>query len=58
MRIVKRVVRRGFFGSKPFLLAASKAPFGGTMHSCMGRKGGTEGIRDYLEVKSSQMVWA
>jgi succinate-semialdehyde dehydrogenase/glutarate-semialdehyde dehydrogenase len=39
-------------------MAASEAPFGGTAFSGMGREGGVEGIRDYLDVKSSQMVWA
>lgn len=40
------------------LMAASEAPFGGTNHSRMGGEGGIEGIRDYRDVKSSQMVWA
>jgi succinate-semialdehyde dehydrogenase/glutarate-semialdehyde dehydrogenase len=45
-------------GINSFAMAASEAPFGGTNHSGMGREGGTEGIRDYLDVKSSQMVWS
>jgi succinate-semialdehyde dehydrogenase / glutarate-semialdehyde dehydrogenase len=45
-------------GINSFAMAASEAPFGGTNFSGMGREGGVEGIRDYLDVKSSQMVWA
>lgn len=48
----------GMVGINSFAMAASEAPFGGTNHSGMGREGGIEGIRDYLDVKSSQMVWA
>jgi succinate-semialdehyde dehydrogenase/glutarate-semialdehyde dehydrogenase len=51
-------LKAGMVGINSFAMAASEAPFGGTNHSGMGREGGTEGIRDYLEVKSSQMVWA
>jgi succinate-semialdehyde dehydrogenase/glutarate-semialdehyde dehydrogenase len=50
-------LKAGMVGINSFALAASEAPFGGTNHSGMGREGGTEGIRDYLDVKSSQMVW-
>ncbi|MBL4928945.1 NAD-dependent succinate-semialdehyde dehydrogenase [Fuscibacter oryzae] len=52
------VLKAGMVGINSFAMAASEAPFGGTNHSGMGREGGTEGIRDYLDVKSSQMVWA
>ena len=45
-------------GINSFAMAAAEAPFGGTNHSGIGREGGTEAIRDDLEVKSSQMVWA
>lgn len=51
-------LKAGMVGVNSFAMAASEAPFGGTNHSGMGREGGTEGIRDYLDVKSSQMVWA
>jgi succinate-semialdehyde dehydrogenase/glutarate-semialdehyde dehydrogenase len=51
-------LKAGMVGINSFAMAAAEAPFGGTNHSGMGREGGTEGIRDYLEVKSSQMVWA
>ena len=51
-------LKAGMVGINSFALAASEAPFGGTNHSGMGREGGTEAIRDYLDVKTSQMVWA
>jgi succinate-semialdehyde dehydrogenase / glutarate-semialdehyde dehydrogenase len=51
-------LKAGMVGINSFAMAASEAPFGGTNHSGMGREGGIEGIRDYLDVKSSQMVWA
>lgn len=51
-------LKAGMVGINSFAMAAAEAPFGGTNHSGMGREGGTEGIRDYLDVKSSQMVWA
>ncbi|MCO5126016.1 MAG: NAD-dependent succinate-semialdehyde dehydrogenase [Rhodobacteraceae bacterium] len=51
-------LKAGMVGINSFAMAASEAPFGGTNHSGMGREGGVEGIRDYLDVKSSQMVWA
>jgi succinate-semialdehyde dehydrogenase/glutarate-semialdehyde dehydrogenase len=51
-------LKAGMVGINSFAMAASEAPFGGTNFSGMGREGGTEGIRDYLDVKSSQMVWA
>jgi len=51
-------LKAGMVGINSFAMAASEAPFGGTNHSGMGREGGTEGIRDYLDVKSSQVVWA
>lgn len=53
-----QTLKAGMVGINSFALAASEAPFGGTNHSGMGREGGIEGIRDYLDVKSSQMVWA
>ncbi len=51
-------LKAGMVGINSFAMAASEAPFGGTNHSGMGREGGTEAIRDYLDIKSSQMVWA
>ena len=45
-------------GINSFALAAAEAPFGGIKASGMGREGGAEGIADYLDVKSSQVVWA
>lgn len=51
-------LKAGMVGINSFAMAASEAPFGGTAFSGMGREGGVEGIRDYLDVKSSQMVWA
>ena len=51
-------LKAGMVGINSFAMAASEAPFGGTNHSGMGREGGVEAIRDYLDVKSSQMVWA
>jgi succinate-semialdehyde dehydrogenase/glutarate-semialdehyde dehydrogenase len=53
-----QALKAGMVGINSFAMAASAAPFGGTNHSGMGREGGIEGIRDYLDVKSSQMVWA
>lgn len=53
-----QALKAGMVGINSFAMAASEAPFGGTNHSGMGREGGVEGIRDYLDVKSSQMVWA
>ena len=52
-----QALKAGMVGINSFAMAASEAPFGGTNHSGMGREGGIEGIRDYLDVKSSQMVW-
>ena len=51
-------LKAGMVGINSFAMAASEAPFGGTNHSGMGREGGIEAIRDYLDVKSSQVVWA
>jgi succinate-semialdehyde dehydrogenase/glutarate-semialdehyde dehydrogenase len=53
-----QTLKAGMVGINSFAMAASEAPFGGTNHSGMGREGGIEGIRDYLDVKSSQMVWS
>ena len=47
----------GMVGLNSFALAASEAPFGGTNFSGLGREGGTEGIRDYLDVKLAQVVF-
>jgi len=50
-------LKAGMVGINSFALAASEAPFGGTKFSGMGREGGAEGIRDYLDVKLAQMVF-
>ncbi len=50
-------LKAGMVGINSFALAASEAPFGGTNFSGMGREGGTEGIRDYLDVKLAQVVF-
>ena len=44
-------------GINSYALAASEAPFGGTNHSGMGREGGSEGVRDYLDTKLAQIVF-
>jgi succinate-semialdehyde dehydrogenase/glutarate-semialdehyde dehydrogenase len=51
-------LKAGMVGINSFAMAASEAPFGGTNFSGLGREGGIEGIRDYLDIKSSQIVWA
>ncbi|WP_343081638.1 NAD-dependent succinate-semialdehyde dehydrogenase [Ostreiculturibacter nitratireducens] len=50
-------LKSGMVGINSFALAASEAPFGGTNFSGMGREGGTEGIRDYLDIKLAQNVF-
>jgi len=50
-------LKSGMVGINSFALAASEAPFGGTNFSGMGREGGPEGIRDYLDVKLAQVVF-
>ena len=50
-------LKAGMVGLNSFALAASEAPFGGTNFSGLGREGGTEGIRDYLDVKLAQVVF-
>jgi succinate-semialdehyde dehydrogenase/glutarate-semialdehyde dehydrogenase len=49
-------LKAGMVGINSFALAASEAPFGGAHFSGMGREGGVEGIRDYLDVKLAQVV--
>jgi len=51
-------LKAGMVGINSFAMAASEAPFGGMNHSGMGREGGIEAIRDYQDIKLSQMVWA
>ncbi len=51
-------LKAGMVGINSFALAASETPFGGTNHSGMGREGGVEAIRDYQDVKLSQVVWS
>jgi succinate-semialdehyde dehydrogenase / glutarate-semialdehyde dehydrogenase len=50
-------LKAGMVGINSFALAASEAPFGGTNFSGMGREGGAEGIREYLDVKLAQVVF-
>jgi succinate-semialdehyde dehydrogenase / glutarate-semialdehyde dehydrogenase len=50
-------LKAGMVGINSFALAASEAPFGGTNFSGMGREGGIEGIRDYLDIKLAQVVF-
>ncbi|HTW25790.1 MAG TPA: NAD-dependent succinate-semialdehyde dehydrogenase [Acetobacteraceae bacterium] len=50
-------LKAGMVGINSFALAAAEAPFGGTNMSGLGREGGVEGIRDYLEVKLAQVVF-
>ncbi len=50
-------LKAGMVGINSFALAASEAPFGGTNFSGMGREGGVEGLRDYLDVKLAQVVF-
>lgn len=50
-------LKAGMVGINSFAMAAAEAPFGGMNHSGMGREGGIEAIRDYQDIKLSQMVW-
>jgi succinate-semialdehyde dehydrogenase / glutarate-semialdehyde dehydrogenase len=50
-------LKAGMVGINSFAMAAAEAPFGGTNHSGMGREGGSEGIRDYLDTKLAQIVF-
>lgn len=59
-RRARRVVaelKSGMVGVNSNALAASEAPFGGTNFSGMGREGGAEGIRDYLDIKLAQVLF-
>lgn len=49
-------LKSGMVGINSVALAASEAPFGGTKFSGMGREGGIEAIRDYLDIKLAQMA--
>ena len=49
-------LKSGMVGINSVALAASEAPFGGTKFSGMGREGGIEAIRDYLDVKLAQVA--
>ena len=50
-------IEAGMVGVNSFALAAAEAPFGGIKSSGMGREGGIEGIRDYMNVKLSQIAF-
>lgn len=56
-RRIVRALKAGMVGINSFALAASEVPFGGTNYSGMGREGGTEGIKDYLDIKLAQIVF-
>jgi succinate-semialdehyde dehydrogenase / glutarate-semialdehyde dehydrogenase len=56
MRETVSRLEAGMVGINSFALAAAEAPFGGIKASGMGREGGDEGIRDYLNVKLAQLV--
>ena len=56
MREAVANLRSGMVGVNCFALAAAEAPFGGVRSSGMGREGGVEGIRDYLNVKLAQVA--
>lgn len=51
-------IESGMVGVNTYGLAAAEAPFGGIKESGFGREGGTEGIRDYLDVKYTHLVLA
>jgi succinate-semialdehyde dehydrogenase/glutarate-semialdehyde dehydrogenase len=51
-----RDLQSGMVGINSVALAASEAPFGGTKFSGIGREGGTEAIREYLDVKLAQVA--
>ena len=51
-------IEAGMVGVNTYGLAAAEAPFGGIKESGFGREGGTEGIRDYLDVKYTHLVLA
>ncbi|RVX72004.1 hypothetical protein B0A52_04602 [Exophiala mesophila] len=42
----------GMVGVNLGMLSASESPFGGVKHSGYGREGGTQGIEEYLHIKS------
>jgi succinate-semialdehyde dehydrogenase/glutarate-semialdehyde dehydrogenase len=49
-------LKSGMVGINSVALAAAEAPFGGTGFSGMGREGGIEAIRDYLDTKMAQVA--
>jgi succinate-semialdehyde dehydrogenase/glutarate-semialdehyde dehydrogenase len=46
----------GMVGVNTLALASAEAPFGGIKESGFGREGGSLGIKDYLDVKYTNMV--
>jgi len=50
-------LKSGMVGINSFALAAAEAPFGGTNFSGLGREGGSEGIKDYLDTKLAQILF-
>jgi succinate-semialdehyde dehydrogenase/glutarate-semialdehyde dehydrogenase len=49
-RVVEKL-QTGMVGLNQGIVSNAAAPFGGVKHSGFGREGGSEGIREYLEVK-------
>jgi succinate-semialdehyde dehydrogenase/glutarate-semialdehyde dehydrogenase len=49
-RVVERL-ETGMVGLNQGIVSNAAAPFGGMKQSGFGREGGTEGIKEYLEVK-------
>jgi succinate-semialdehyde dehydrogenase/glutarate-semialdehyde dehydrogenase len=55
---LSRGLHAGMVGVNNFVVAHAEAPFGGVDHSGMGREGGTQAIRDYLNTKMTHFTWA
>ncbi len=48
--------KTGMVGVNTLALASAETPFGGVKESGFGREGGSLGIKDYLDVKYTNMV--
>jgi len=55
---VADAMETGMVGVNTFALASPETPFGGIKESGFGREGGAMGIKDYLDVKYTNMVLA
>ena len=55
---VSRDMETGMVGVNTLALASAETPFGGIKESGFGREGGSLGIKDYLDVKYTNMVLA